>query len=63
DGYAFARAAAAGFVAEGGVGQADWRAKAEAIHHAFVARRLSPGGAADLLAMTLFVDALEEPRP
>ncbi|HDR9700383.1 TPA: triphosphoribosyl-dephospho-CoA synthase, partial [Burkholderia aenigmatica] len=26
---------------------------------AFVARRLSPGGAADLLAMSVFVDALE----
>ncbi|HHV7522118.1 TPA: triphosphoribosyl-dephospho-CoA synthase MdcB, partial [Burkholderia orbicola] len=25
----------------------------------FVARRLSPGGAADLLAMSVFVDALE----
>ena len=29
------------------------------VHAAFVARRLSPGGCADLLAMTLFVDALE----
>ena len=33
------------------------RARREALHQAFVARRLSPGGAADLLAMTLFVDA------
>jgi triphosphoribosyl-dephospho-CoA synthase len=29
------------------------------LHHAFVARNLSPGGAADLLAMTLFVDRIE----
>ncbi|HHT9057274.1 TPA: triphosphoribosyl-dephospho-CoA synthase MdcB, partial [Burkholderia cenocepacia] len=29
---------------------------------AFVARRLSPGGAADLLAMSVFVDALEAER-
>ncbi|WP_375455089.1 triphosphoribosyl-dephospho-CoA synthase MdcB [uncultured Methylobacterium sp.] len=61
-GYGFARAAAAGFIASGGVGQDGWRAAARAIHHAFVARRLSPGGAADLLAMTLFVDAVEAPR-
>jgi triphosphoribosyl-dephospho-CoA synthase len=29
------------------------------VHAAFVARRLSPGGCADLLAMTLFVGTLE----
>ena len=63
EGYAFARDAAAGFVAAGGVGRDGWRAEAEAIHRAFVARNLSPGGAADLLAMTLFVDAIEAPRP
>ncbi|HWA43329.1 MAG TPA: triphosphoribosyl-dephospho-CoA synthase [Hypericibacter adhaerens] len=34
-------------------------ARATAIHAGFVARSLSPGGCADLLAMTLFVDALE----
>lgn len=62
-GYAFARDAAGRFIAAGGVGQADWRAAAEDIHHAFVARNLSPGGAADLLAMTLFADAIEAPRP
>ncbi len=61
-GYAFARDAAGSFIAAGGVGQADWRAAAEEIHHAFVARNLSPGGAADLLAMTLFADAIEAPR-
>jgi hypothetical protein len=27
----------------------DWRARAAAVHAAFVARRLSPGGCADLL--------------
>ncbi|MGU3536749.1 triphosphoribosyl-dephospho-CoA synthase MdcB [Methylobacterium sp. A54F] len=63
EGYAFARAEAGAFIAAGGVARADWRARAEAIHLAFVARRLSPGGAADLLAMTLFVDALEAPAP
>ncbi|KQO44804.1 triphosphoribosyl-dephospho-CoA synthase MdcB [Methylobacterium sp. Leaf85] len=58
-GYAFARASATAFLAGGGVARDDWRARAEAIHHAFVARNLSPGGSADLLAMTLFVDGLE----
>lgn len=62
EGYRFARAECARFVADGGVGQPDWRSRAEAIHAAFVARRLSPGGTADLLAMTLFVDGLDE-RP
>ncbi|GEP05742.1 triphosphoribosyl-dephospho-CoA synthase MdcB [Methylobacterium oxalidis] len=59
EGYAFARAAAARLVAEGGVGLPDWRERATGLHGAFVARNLSPGGAADLLAMTLFVDAVE----
>ena len=61
-GARFAREAAAGFCAAGGVAQDDWRARAEALHRAFVARRLSPGGAADLLAMTLFVDGMEDPE-
>lgn len=63
EGYAFAREEAARFIAEGGVGQADWRARAKALHRAFIARNLSPGGAADLLAMTLFVDAVEGEAP
>jgi triphosphoribosyl-dephospho-CoA synthase len=58
-GLAYAQRAAAGFLAEGGVGRPGWRASAEALHHAFVARSLSPGGCADLLAITLFLDALE----
>ncbi len=58
-GARFAREASAAFLAAGGVGQDGWRDRAEALHRAFVARRLSPGGAADLLAMTLFVDRLE----
>ncbi len=59
DGFAFARAEAARFLAAGGIARDDWVARAETLHRAFVARRLSPGGAADLLAMTLFVDAWE----
>jgi triphosphoribosyl-dephospho-CoA synthase len=59
DGMQYATEAAAGFLSRGGVGAPDWCARAVDVHSAFVARRLSPGGCADLLAMTLFVDALE----
>ncbi|WP_264048041.1 triphosphoribosyl-dephospho-CoA synthase MdcB [Methylobacterium flocculans] len=60
EGYAFARAEAARFLSRGGIARDDWFTQAEHLHRAFVARRLSPGGAADLLAMTLFVDAWEQ---
>lgn len=62
-GLAFARSAACRFLTGGGIAHADWRRQAAAIHRDFVRRRLSPGGAADLLAMTLFVDACERWRP
>ena len=57
EGLRFARAAAGAFLDRGGVGRRGWRADAEAIHRAFVMRHLSPGGSADLLAMTLLVAA------
>jgi triphosphoribosyl-dephospho-CoA synthase len=59
EGLRFARQEASIFLQRGGISCSDWRQHAEAIHKAFVGRRLSPGGCADLLAMTLFVDALE----
>ena len=59
DGLRFASEAASSFLSQGGVGTPDWRSRAAAVHAAFVARQLSPGGCADLLGMTLFVDALE----
>jgi len=59
DGMRYASEAASSFLSQGGVGIPDWRARAAAVHAAFVARHLSPGGCADLLAMTLFVDAVE----
>ncbi|PPQ21275.1 triphosphoribosyl-dephospho-CoA synthase MdcB [Bradyrhizobium sp. AC87j1] len=59
EGLRFAHRAARRFIDVGGVRADGWRARARSIHEDFVARRLSPGGSADLLAMTLFVDAHE----
>jgi triphosphoribosyl-dephospho-CoA synthase len=59
EGALYATEAASAFLSAGGVAMRDWRACASAVHAGFVARNLSPGGCADLLAMTLFVDALE----
>jgi triphosphoribosyl-dephospho-CoA synthase len=58
-GLRFAQEQAAEFLGRGGVGQARWRERAAAAHQAFIDRRLSPGGCADLLAITLFFDALD----
>ncbi len=55
DGAAFAREKASGFLVEGGVQVSGWQDRAWAVHREFVARNLSAGGAADLLAATLFV--------
>jgi triphosphoribosyl-dephospho-CoA synthase len=46
------------FLERGGTAAADWEVDAVAAHRVFVAHRLSPGGAADLLAATCFVHAL-----
>jgi triphosphoribosyl-dephospho-CoA synthase len=58
-GLAFAQAEACRFLAAGGVRQPGWQADAARVHRRLVARWLSPGGSADLLAATLFVAALE----
>jgi triphosphoribosyl-dephospho-CoA synthase len=58
-GLRFARRAARQFIRRGGVARPDWRERARDVHQNFVARRLSPGGSADLLAMSLFVNACE----
>ncbi|MGO9430677.1 triphosphoribosyl-dephospho-CoA synthase MdcB [Rhodoblastus sp.] len=57
-GLAFARRRAREFLDGGGVAAAGWRAEAARIHAEFVSRRLSPGGSADLLSMSLFVHAI-----
>ena len=59
DGLRFAQRSAQIFLDEGGVGRRDWRERAASVHRAFIARRLSPGGTADLLVMSLFVEACE----
>ena len=56
----FARVAAESFLAMGGVGSPHWRDDATLIHREFMSKRLSPGGCADLLSMTLFVDAVAD---
>ena len=61
-GLCFAQSAAQSFLDRGGVSQRDWRVRARTVHEAFVHRGLSPGGSADLLAMSLFVQALESDR-
>jgi triphosphoribosyl-dephospho-CoA synthase len=61
DGLRFAQEQARQFLEGGGIKQARWREQAVAVHRAFIARHLSPGGCADLLAITLFIDALDAP--
>jgi triphosphoribosyl-dephospho-CoA synthase len=51
----FVRRSAAAFLAEGGCARAGWFAEAERLHRDFVARNISAGGCADLLAATMFV--------
>lgn len=58
EGLAFAQGQARHFLAQGGIGCPHWRERAASIHQRFIDRNLSPGGCADLLAMTLFVDGL-----
>jgi triphosphoribosyl-dephospho-CoA synthase len=59
EGLAYGRRAAADFLASGGVFAEDWREHARAIDLDFVAHRLSPGGSADLLGVTLFLAELD----
>ena len=59
EGLSYAHIAARTFLDKGGIYQKNWQECARHIHHEFVARRLSPGGSADLLAATLFVHQLQ----
>jgi triphosphoribosyl-dephospho-CoA synthase len=62
-GLSYAQSTARGFLDDGGVGAPDWRRRADVVHQSFVTRRLSPGGSADLLAMSLFVQVCEAESP
>ena len=58
DGLHFAQRAARGFLAEGGAAAPGGLARAHAIGRGFVARRLSPGGAADMLAAACWMQRI-----
>ncbi|MDO8320554.1 triphosphoribosyl-dephospho-CoA synthase MdcB [Rhodoferax sp.] len=58
DGLRFVQASARQFLQAGGVLQSDWLPQARAIHRAFVARNLSPGGSADVLASACWVQSV-----
>ncbi|MBA8680857.1 triphosphoribosyl-dephospho-CoA synthase MdcB [Stenotrophomonas tumulicola] len=55
EGLRFAQAQARAFLAEGGVRATDWETRMDILCRSFEARRLSPGGSADLLACSLFL--------
>ena len=55
-GLQFAQAAARDFLAGGGMQRPDALQHAASIHRAFVARRLSPGGSADVLAAACLLE-------
>lgn len=58
DGLRWVQASARQFLQAGGVLQTSWLQHARAIHAAFVARRLSPGGSADVLASACWVQSI-----
>ena len=58
EGAQFVKDAAHAFLQSGGVNQPDWVNQARRLHAAFVARRLSPGGSADVLACACWLHEL-----
>jgi triphosphoribosyl-dephospho-CoA synthase len=62
-GAAIVRARSGDFLAGGGTAHPDWLRKAQAIHREFMRRRLSPGGAADLLAAACLIHAVCDGQP
>lgn len=57
-GAALVRERSQAFLSSGGTAHPDWMATAVGVHRDFVDHRLSPGGAADLLAAACFVHAV-----
>jgi triphosphoribosyl-dephospho-CoA synthase len=62
EGLQFARQTAQDFLRQGGAGCPGAMRAAWALHRSFVARRLSPGGCADMLAAACFLHRLR-PKP
>lgn len=62
-GLRFVQLTASHFLSSGGVFQADWLTQARVAHALFVQRRLSPGGAADVLASACWVQELMRLTP
>ncbi|MEP7207876.1 MAG: triphosphoribosyl-dephospho-CoA synthase, partial [Casimicrobiaceae bacterium] len=60
-GLRFARRAARDFLGAGGANRPDGHAHARRVHRAFVARNLSPGGSADLLAAACWLQRVCAP--
>ena len=58
-GVQFVKTSAQNFLDAGGVAQTDWLQQARTLHAEFVARRLSPGGAADVLAAACWLQELQ----
>jgi triphosphoribosyl-dephospho-CoA synthase len=58
-GLEFVRQSAAAFNRDGGVAAPGWRERLLELHRECVARNLSPGGSADLMAATWAVHQLE----
>jgi triphosphoribosyl-dephospho-CoA synthase len=63
EGASTVRHAASHFLQQGGTANPEWKAHAVDCHQRFVAQRLSPGGAADLLAATCLVHSLTAMPP
>jgi len=61
-GAAMLRRHARRFLALGGTAHAQWKETALRSHRLFIRHRLSPGGAADLLAATWFIHHLAQPE-
>lgn len=62
EGLAFVQRSAREFNLDGGIKQRLWRGKLAIMHHDLVSRNLSPGGSADLLAVTWVAHHLDPLR-
>jgi triphosphoribosyl-dephospho-CoA synthase len=61
-GVQFVKTSAQTFLEAGGVAQPDWETRARIIHADFVTQRLSPGGAADVLAAACWLQEMQQQR-